>query len=236
MVNANVVTWAGRSIYNNRLKSNGTEPLNIGWGVGGVAGTDTASAFSDVNLFGSVAILSTPESRVAGSSNLLSTTQLGDTYQVTGTVTALASRAITEVGLFDVAGAVASLSAMATITTLTNSVTSGTIAANTRAFPSSGNYYAQIDNEVVLVTGGQGGTTLTFTRGALGSTSATHAAGAYITTGGDGNAFATNNSVSGETWNPTGSNGGSMFVHADFGVINLNTNDSIAFTLKVQLS
>ena len=126
MANANVVTWAGRTIYNARLKGTPpgaytpTEPLNLGWGIG----TVTGSAFTDVNLFNSTALQSSPESRVAGSSGLLNTTQLGDTYQVTGTITALASRAITEVGLFDVAGAVATLSPQATIATLTTSATS----------------------------------------------------------------------------------------------------------------
>ena len=236
MANLNVVTWSGRSIYNNRLKGNGTEANNLGWGIGSPGGATSASAFSDVNLFGSVALASTPESRVQGTSSLLSSTQLADTYQVTGTITALASRAIVEVGLFDVAGAVATLSAQATIATLTTAATSVVIGANTRAFPSALNYYAQIDNEVVLVTGGQGTATLTFTRAQFGTANTTHAAGAYITAGGDGGAYIANNSTSSETWNPTGANGGSMFVHADFGVINLNTNDSIAFTLKVQLS
>ena len=91
MANANVVTWAGRTIYNARLKGTPpgaytpTEPLNLGWGIG----TVTGSAFTDVNLFNSTALQSSPESRVAGTSGLLNTTQLGDTYQVTGTITAL---------------------------------------------------------------------------------------------------------------------------------------------------
>jgi len=212
-----------------------TTPLNIGWGVGGVSGitTVTGSAFTDVNLFGSVALLSSPESRVAGTATILTTTNLGDTFQVTGTVTALASRAITEVGLFDTN---TSLSAQATCATLTTSATSVVIGANTRALPASNNYYAQIENEVVLVTGGQGTSTLTFTRGAFSTASTTHAANAYITVGGDGQAYIANNTCSNATYDAIGANGGSMFVHADFAVINLLTNDSIAFTLKIQLS
>src|ERR1700685_4296220 len=122
MANANVVTWAGRSIYNTMLKggAGSTTPVNIGWGVGGGSGitTVTGSAFTDVNLFGAVALLTTPESRVAGTASLLTTTNLGDTFQVTGTVTALAARAITEVGLFDTNN---SLSAQATCATLSTS-------------------------------------------------------------------------------------------------------------------
>src|ERR1700722_14664679 len=154
MTNANVVTWAGRSIYNNYLKgtSNMTAPINIGWGIGGPTGSVTASAFTDVNLFGGVQLATTPEPRVAGTPSVLTTSQLADTFQVTGTVTASAARAITEVGLFDVGGgtAVANNSAQATIATLTTSATSVVIGANLAAFPAASNtYYAQIENEVV---------------------------------------------------------------------------------------
>lgn len=48
-------------------------------------------------------------------------------------------------------------------------------------FPGSGNYYVQIDSEVVQVTAGQGTTTWTITRGALGTTAATHSNGAAVT-------------------------------------------------------
>jgi hypothetical protein len=238
MANANVVTWAGRSIYNNYIKGNAntTAPVNIGWGTGGTV-TVTNSAFSDVNLFGAVSTVANSEARASGTVNILTANNLGDTLQVAGTITAAAPRAITEVGLFDVGGANTNLSPQGTIATLTAVATTGAIGGNTKAFPAaSNNYYAQIENEVVLVTGGQGTTTLTFTRGALGSVAATHAAGSVITAGGDGLTYQSNASASLATWNPTAANGGSMFVHADFPVINLLTNDSIAFTLKVQLS
>src|SRR5689334_20435355 len=122
MANANVATWSGRSIYNGRLKGLGTEPLNLGWGIS----TDTASAFSDVNLFQQAN--PSPEARVAGTSNLLSSNQLADVYQVVGTITAGSAKAITEVGLFDTATSLSGMSQIAT-TTLTSSATSVTIGA-----------------------------------------------------------------------------------------------------------
>jgi hypothetical protein len=48
-------------------------------------------------------------------------------------------------------------------------------------FPPAGTYYVRIDNEVLGVTGGQGTTTWTVTRGQLGTAAATHAANATVT-------------------------------------------------------
>src|SRR5262245_55884313 len=53
--------------------------------------------------------------------------------------------------------------------------------ASAAGFPTSGNYYIRIDNEVMLVTGGQGTTTWTVSRGQLSTAAATHVAGATIT-------------------------------------------------------
>lgn len=232
MTNANVVTWAGRSIYNNRIRGTGTEPLNLGWGIS----SDTNSAFSDINLFQQAN--PSPEARVVGVSSLLSSNQLADVYQVANTITAGSAKTITEFGLFDTSTSLSGMSPIAT-SSAAAAATTVTIGATTTGFPAlptAGNYYAQIDNECVLVTGGQGTSTLTVTRGALGSTSAAHAIGAFVTAGGDGGAHAANSSIGGETWVPTGANGGSMFVHADFAGIALNTSDSILFTAKIQLA
>jgi len=53
--------------------------------------------------------------------------------------------------------------------------------ASAAGFPTSGNYYIRIDNEVMQVTAGQGTTTWAVSRGLLGTSAATHAAGATIT-------------------------------------------------------
>jgi hypothetical protein len=199
---ATVFSYGGKAITTNRLKAGGTEPLNAGWGTG--TGT---SAATDTALFSPAS-----EARVAGTSTQQTTAANvpNDTYQVVATITAAGSRAITEFGLFDTAtaapqttlnGAIASTGA----TSIT--VTSGTGLSN--------NGYIQVDSEVMQITAGGGTTTLTVTRGARGSTAATHSSGAAVV---GGEALA----------------GGNMFMKGDFSVINLNTGDSIQFTAKLQ--
>src|SRR5215813_8955409 len=53
--------------------------------------------------------------------------------------------------------------------------------ASAAGFPASGNYYVRIANEVLQVTGGQGTTTWTVSRGQLGTAAAGHASGATVT-------------------------------------------------------
>ncbi|MFF0268198.1 multicopper oxidase domain-containing protein [Kribbella sp. NPDC004536] len=52
--------------------------------------------------------------------------------------------------------------------------------ASAAGFPTTGTYFVRIDNEVLLVTGGQGTTTWTVSRGQLGTSAATHATGAVV--------------------------------------------------------
>jgi FtsP/CotA-like multicopper oxidase with cupredoxin domain len=69
-------------------------------------------------------------------------------------------------------------------TTRTSATTAGQTSitvASAAGFPTSGTYYVRIDNEVLAVTGGQGTTTWTVTRGQLGTAAATHANGATVT-------------------------------------------------------
>ena len=88
---ATVITNVGKTIYNNRLKGTGTEPLYVAWGTG--AGT---AAIADTTLFTEAA-----ENRTAGTSTLVTTTTTNDTYQVVGAITAAGNKTITNVGLFD---------------------------------------------------------------------------------------------------------------------------------------
>jgi hypothetical protein len=88
---ATVVTNAGLAIITNRIKGSGTEPLYVAWGTG--AGT---AAVGDTTLFTEAS-----ESRVSGTSTRVTTSQTNDTYQVVGTLTADASKTITNAGLFD---------------------------------------------------------------------------------------------------------------------------------------
>ncbi len=73
---------------------------------------------------------------------------------------------------------------LAAVTTCTNNpLTSGgttlTVASGA-ALPASGNYYVQLGKEVMQVTAGQGTTSLTVSRGQLGTTATAHASGDSI--------------------------------------------------------
>src|SRR6516164_9673437 len=144
MANSATATYAGRSLIWAFVKSAGspTEPKNIGWG----SGATTASANPDVALFGPQT-----ETRVAGTSSLVSTSFLADTYQVTGTITATNAKTITEAGLFDTTTAAST----STIATSSQAIAATTITLAATIGPSSNNFYSQVENEVQLVTGGQ---------------------------------------------------------------------------------
>lgn len=90
---ATVFTHAGKAIVTNRIKGSGTEPSYVAWGTG--AGT---AAVGDTTLFTEAS-----ETRVAGTSSRVTTTETNDTYQVVGTLVADAGKTITNVGLFDAA-------------------------------------------------------------------------------------------------------------------------------------
>ncbi len=79
----------GREITANRVKGLGTEPKYVAWGT------------SDANLNDNNTALDAeaPESRAEGVSSIVNDTY----YQVVGTLTATATRAIKEAGLFDAA-------------------------------------------------------------------------------------------------------------------------------------
>ena len=84
------VVNAGRAIITNRITGSGTEPKYVAMGTG-----TTAVALTDTALGGEV------ETRTTGTSSRTTTSTTNDTYQVTGTVSATASRTIGECGLFD---------------------------------------------------------------------------------------------------------------------------------------
>jgi hypothetical protein len=70
------------------------EPKFIGMGVGATGAGRTAAA-------GDTALSTEVESRTSGASSQVTQTQTNDTYQLTGTVTATATRAVDEAGTFD---------------------------------------------------------------------------------------------------------------------------------------
>ena len=90
-----VFTNAGAAIVTNRIIQAGTAPKNIGWGIGtnAAAVTDTALQTESAPT--------TAGGRTVGTESRTTVTNTNDNYQVTGTVTAGSSLAITESGLFD---------------------------------------------------------------------------------------------------------------------------------------
>lgn len=219
MANANTATYSGRSIIWRMVKGAGTEPKNIGWGDSSVTG----SANPNVNLF-----KPQTETRVAGTSTMTTTTQLGDTYQVVGTLTCLVgAKTITEAGLFDT-------TTLSPTTTVAASMTASqtTVSLGAASGIATSSYYRQIENETVLCTAGSNSTTETITRGALGSTSAVHSSGVATTVGGDGGAGqgGATSGQGGTSQASVAALGGSIFAHADFAGIALSVSDSINFT------
>jgi hypothetical protein len=199
---ATVFSYGGKSITTNRVKGSGTEPLNAGWGTG--SGT---SAATDTALFNPAS-----EARVAGTSSQVTTAANvpNDTYQVVATITASGSRAITEFGLFDTATAAPQTTLSAAISN--NSTTSVSVTSGTNL---SNNGYIQVESEVLQIVSGGGTGSLTVSRGARGSTAASHSNSLPVV-GGEGLA------------------GGNMFMKGDFSVINMNSGDSIQFTARLQ--
>lgn len=92
---SNVLTNVGKALIVSRILGTGAEPKYIGWGTG-----TTTAAVGDTTL-----TTESAEARTNGTSSQVTTTTTNDTYRVTGTLTATATRAITEVGLFTAATA-----------------------------------------------------------------------------------------------------------------------------------
>lgn len=106
LVLAGVIAWlavvftnAGAAIVTNRIIQSGTAPKNIGWGVG-----TTAAAVTDTALVTESAP-TTGGGRTVGTESRTTVSVTNDNYQVTGTVTAGSTLAITEAGLFDAVSA-----------------------------------------------------------------------------------------------------------------------------------
>lgn len=205
-------TSKGREIVAGRLigaTPTQGEPKYLGWGTG--AGT---AASSDVAPFKEAT-----EARVTGTPSQQTTTSTNDTYQVIGTITSASSQTITETFLGDSASKPASTTLSASVASTGATTISVTSASG---FPGSGTYAIQVDSEVMLVTGGQGTTTWTVTRGANGSTAATHSNGAAVTGGNNpGSAAVTN---------------GSLLIHASFDGLAFNNGDSLQSTVKLSFS
>lgn len=93
-----VVTNKGKAMFADRVRTTPatytTAPKFVAMGTGATAATRTAAA-ADTALSTEV------ETRTSGTESIVTTGVTGDTYQVVGTVTATATRAVDEGGLFD---------------------------------------------------------------------------------------------------------------------------------------
>lgn len=211
-----VVTAKGREIIAGRMRGSTptqAEPLNLAWGQN-PAGLSAAA--TDVSLFKEAA-----ESRVAGTSSIVTTTTPNDTYQVVGTFTAGSGQTIAEVALSDSASkptAVDSVQAGSAVIG-SNSATS-LVVANGANF--SVNQYVQVRTEVLKITA-ISTNTLTVTRAQNGSAAISTIASGDTVTGGNipGVSNVTN---------------GSLFFHAEHGAQTLSSGDQVSYTLTTKFS
>jgi hypothetical protein len=211
---ATVITTKGKEIFSGRMIGTSptqAEPKFLAWGLN--PATLTAEA-TDISLFDESA-----ESRTSGTSSQTTTTTTNDTYQVTGTQTATATRAIQEAGLYD-SGTKATAGVVAGGAGVIGSSSSTALTTSAAFSPGNGNYI-QIRTEVMLVTAGSGTTSLTVTRGQNGTTAISTIA-------------ASDNIAPGNPAGQTGITGGDLFAHADLATINLNSGDSITWTWTTQ--
>lgn len=94
---ATVITNVGKGIAAKRMfgaTPAQAEPKYIAMGTGATGAARTA-------VVGDTALSTEVETRTAGTGSTVTTTQTNDTFQETGTVTATATRAVDEAGLFD---------------------------------------------------------------------------------------------------------------------------------------
>lgn len=230
MTNSVHLTRTGTNVMLDRFRrlastSYTNEPVNIAWGTGGT-GTETpggappfTAAITDVGMFQEA-----PEARTAGSDGaaLQTTTFTNDTFQVTGTITCTqgGGETITECGLFDSTTKPAS---SAVTTLISSSGTTSVVVASSAAFATAYPYDLQVGVEVMQVSNNNTGTnTFTVTRGQNGTTAQTNIPVGEIVT-------------QGVAPGQTVITGNVCFLHASFTGLALNNNDSIAFTINVQL-
>ena len=203
---ATVVTAVGKTMLSDRVRGTpGTYTLPPKYVCHGAYTTGTKTgAVPDA------ALLFEKETRVSGTESVVTGTYTGDTYQVTGTITAGGAYSVVEAALNDTSGSAAFH------TTASGSTGTGTSVTVAGAGPSA-TMVVQCEDEVWNVTAGGTTTTWTVTRGyglvAATTTNVAHATGSDI-----------------------GRNVGNYFTSATFTAIGLSTNDSVAYTWAIKLT
>lgn len=220
-----LITSKGRELITFRLKgtpAGTTEPFCMGWGVTPPAGGPFGANQTDVAPFDEG-----PENRIGSgftTSSFVTTSTTNDTYQVVGTITATGSRSVVEVFLSELTTKPFSTTVAAGTGTVISSLTNTTMNVGANYTPAN-NTYVQVRTEVMQVTGGTGTTALTVTRGANGSAAISTILANDIVTLGNPPGTGT-----------FGTTAGSLFFHADHGVMTLATGDSITYTLRTQVT
>ncbi len=111
---ATVLTLKGKAMFADRLRTSPgtytTSPKFLALGVGAHEGAGREAKNSDT------ALTNEKETRTSGTESTITTTNTNDTYQVTGTQTATAERAVDEAALFD-ASTSGNMAASATLAT-----------------------------------------------------------------------------------------------------------------------
>lgn len=217
---ATVATKVGKSVMANRMKGEGAEPNIVCWGTNPASAT---ASVTDVALFSESA-----EARVSGTSSLVTTSVVNDTFQVVGTLTASAGREIKEAAL-----------ALSTTQPFKTTVEAGSKVIGSESeteLKTAANYtpangtFIQVRGEVMEVSAGTGTKTLTVVRKQNGSTaSAAIATSDSVTQGNVPGPYST-------IAKAAASAGATLLTHADLSVVNLNTGDSIQWTWQVQFS
>lgn len=208
-----VVTSKGREIVWNRLKGSGTEPLNLAWGNNPATLTEAAT---DIALFKEAS-----EARVAGTSSIVTTTTVNDTYQVVGTFTSSSGQTIGEVALSDSASKPTAVDSVQASSGVIGSSSGTTVIVATGA-NFSANQYIQIRTEVLKITS-IASNTLTVTRAQNGTAAISTIALSDTVTGG----------------NPPGQTNvtnGSLAFHSAHGAQTLAINDQVTYTLTVKIT
>jgi hypothetical protein len=140
---------------------------------------------------------------------------------VVGTITAGGAKTIAEALLSDSATKPFSTTVAAGASTIIGS-SSNTSANLAASYTPANNTFIQVDTEVMKVTAGTGTTTVTVTRAQNGSSAISTIAASDVVTLGNAAGIATANAT--------------CFLHASFTGLALSTNDSIAFTITVQVT
>lgn len=214
----------GKSVYAGLSEGSGqVVPKYIAFGTGNPDGTRITALVTDLGLAGEIGAPGGvnknigQSARVTGTPSLVTVTNLSDTLQIVGTITAGAALAIVEAGLFDTSP-FPYCSTVATQGVLSGTGTGTFTVTSSSGLPTASTNY-QIEQEVFTAT--SSGTTITITaRGANGSSAAAHANGSNI-----------------QVVSAAGTGGGGLCAaKGDFAVINLATLDTLQLTGKVQFT